>query len=98
MFSAMILSNVLGSVDWTAHSYLIVHLLLLVLCVTILPLWREVDLLRIAYARLHAKVHRHVPMLALMGVLRLSGLFAVFTTLDELIWIGYAMLVDDAKV
>ena len=102
MFSAMIVSNILGNMSLTVMFALLSGLFLLGLVITcmVLSISAEMDqklqeLARLACCRLESKICKHWKILLLMACLRKAGVFDTYSMLDEIIWTGYAAFVDD---
>jgi hypothetical protein len=102
MFSAMIVSNILGRVSLTVifGGLSIVFLLVLATCLIMLHISQNMDqklkaLARKAYERIEKKFRNHWKILLLMAFLRWCGIFDICTILDEAIWTCYAAVIDD---
>lgn len=102
MFSAMIVSNFLGSaslaVIFTIFS--IIFLLVALFSTATLHVFQNADqklsnLCQAAYQKLEHKLFKHWKILLVMIFLRRAGLFAVCTNLDNFIWVCYAAFIDD---
>ena len=102
MFSVMIMSSIIGSTTLAFISAIVLafSLGLFVTSAVMLRFCADAndklkDLSRIVYNKLCNKILGHWQILIVMAVLRRCGLFAIYTNLDEFVWVCYAVLVDD---
>lgn len=102
MFSAMIISNILGQMNLTVvfGGLFILCLSVLTTCLILLRFSQGMDqklnvLMQKVSERIETKMCKHWKMMVFMAFLRWCGIFEVYTLLDETLWTCYAAFIDD---